>query len=283
VLKALVKRNLKLYFRDRAAVFFSMLGVFVMILMYILFLGSLVVQEAEKYAGEAARFFMDSRLMSGIVAATSTTTCLGGFGIMVEDRGKGIFKDFESSPVPRAYLVLSYILSSLVIGRLMSLLTFFLGEAYIVLFGGRFLPFKALLKALVVILLSVSSSGALVFLLVTSVKSPNAFGTLSTLIGTLIGFLTGVYIPIGNLPSFIQTIIKWIPVSHAACALRQIMIEEAVPLSYIPEHTVLFMGIRFEAGNGFLPFWGHLAILLSSSVVFYILSVLIMSKRKNKS
>jgi multidrug/hemolysin transport system permease protein len=204
VLKALVIRNLKLYFRDRAAVFFSMLGVIVMILMYILFLGSLVVQEAEKYAGEAARFFMDSWLMSGIVAATSTTTCLGGFGIMVEDRGKGIFKDFESSPVPRAYLVLSYVLSSLVIGRLMSLLTFFLGEAYIVLFGGRFLPFKALLKALVVILLSVSSSGALVFLLVTSVKSPNAFGTLSTLIGTLIGFLTGVYIPIGNLPSFIK-------------------------------------------------------------------------------
>jgi hypothetical protein len=84
VLKALVIRNLKLYFRDRAAVFFSILGVIVMILMYILFLGSLVVQEAEKYAGEAARFFMDSWLMSGIVAATSTTTCLGGFGIMAE-------------------------------------------------------------------------------------------------------------------------------------------------------------------------------------------------------
>ena len=34
-----MKRNLKLFFRDRSAVFFSLLAIFIIIVLYIVFLG----------------------------------------------------------------------------------------------------------------------------------------------------------------------------------------------------------------------------------------------------
>jgi len=283
MLKSMVIRNLRLYFRDRASVFFSLLGVIIIILMYVLFLGDLVVDMAEGFSNDAARYFTDSWVMSGVITSATMTTCLAGFGTMVEDKAKKISMDFESSPIKRSSLVLSYVISAMIIGFTMSVVTLLLGEIYIVLYGGSFLSFKALLEVLGIIILSVASSSAVVFFLVTTIKSPSAFGTLSTLIGTLVGFLTGVYVPIGNLPVFIQGVIKVIPLSHAAAALRQIMMREAIPLEYIPADTRVFMGIQFESGDGLLPFWVHLLILFCTFVVFYLLSVLIISKRKTKA
>lgn len=283
MLKALVIRNLKLYFRDKAAVFFSLLGVLIIILMYVLFLGNMVAGMAEGFSDNVARFFTDSWVMAGVIAATSMTTCLGGFGIMVDDKAKKISLDFESSPIPRSTLVLAYVLASVIIGLIMSTFTLLLGEVYIVIFGGQFLSLQALLKVLGIVVLSVSASSAIVFFLVTSIKSQNAFGTLSTLIGTLIGFLTGVYVPIGNLPEFIQTVIKIVPVSHAAAALRQVMMGEAIPLAYVPEDTRIFMGVQFEVGGDIMPFWAHLVILFGTFVAFYAISVLIISTRKSKA
>lgn len=282
MLKAMVIRNLKLYFRDNTSVFFSLLGVIVIILMYILFLGTMIAQTAENFAGEAARFFTDSWVMAGVIASASITTCLGGLGIMVEDKARKISMDFESSPIPRSKLVLAYVIASVIIGLIMSTLTLLLGELYIVIYGGQFLSFQALLKALGIIIITVSASSAIVFFLVTSIKSLRAFGTLSTLIGTLIGFLTGVYVPIGNFPELIQSLIKVVPVSHAAAALRQVMLQEVVPLAHIPEDIRVFMGIQFQFGNRIMPFWGHLSVLLATFVGFYALSVLIMANRKQK-
>jgi multidrug/hemolysin transport system permease protein len=41
-MSAMVKRNLKIYFRDKASVFFSMLSVIIIFALYILFIGDSV-------------------------------------------------------------------------------------------------------------------------------------------------------------------------------------------------------------------------------------------------
>ena len=151
----------------------------------------------------------------------------------------------------------------------MSIFTFLLGELYIVLYGGEFLSLQAMLKALGIIVLTVGASSAMVFLLVTSVKSANAFGTLSTLIGTLIGFLTGVYVPIGNLPEFIQNVIKIFPISHAAAALRQVMMAEAIPLEHVPWTQGYSMGVQSNLVVRSCELWGHVAVLIGTLVVLH--------------
>jgi multidrug/hemolysin transport system permease protein len=56
----LIKRNLKLFFRDRTSVFFSLLAVFLIIGLYVLFLGNMMVNNLKSLLAENARFTIDS-------------------------------------------------------------------------------------------------------------------------------------------------------------------------------------------------------------------------------
>ena len=213
-------RNLKLFFRDRPAVFFSLLAVFIIIGLYVLFLGETVMGGLEGIPG--ARFMMDSWIMAGLMAVTTVTTTMGAVGVVVDDKAKGIAKDFLTSPLKRTTLVGGYLISTLVVGVIMSLVAFVMAELYIVGSGGDFLPWANLLKVLGLLVLSTMASGAMMFFLVSFFKTQNSFGVASTVLGTLIGFLMGIYVPIGVLPGAVQTVIKIFPISHAAALFRQV-------------------------------------------------------------
>ncbi|MDD3128945.1 MAG: ABC transporter permease [Candidatus Izemoplasmatales bacterium] len=279
---SLVKRNLKLYFRDKTSVFFSLLGVFIIIGLYVIFLGKMMVSYTESVIPENAKFMMTSWIMAGVISVTTVTTCNGAFGIMVEDTALNKLRDFKVSPIKRWQLVLSYIISSMIVGIIMSLLTFVASEVYIYLEGGSIVSFTAFIKIIGMIFLSVFSSSAMVFLIISFIKSQNAFGTASSIIGTLVGFLTGIYIPVGNLPIGVQTVIKIFPLSHSGVLLRQIMMQEAVDLAYVPEEFKLFLGVNFEVNGSILSSFLHIAYLLVSGVLFYILAIIVVSKKRSK-
>lgn len=278
----LIKRHLRLYFRDRASVFFSLLGVIIIMLLYILFLGNMLEGAAEEFASDDARFIMDSWIMAGVIAVASITTAMGAFGIAVNDKEKHILKDFQVSPIKRTTLLASYLVATAIIGFVMSVLVLVFAEVYIVMYGGEWLSLSALLKTIGLIALAVMSSTSIVFFIITMIKTQNAFGTASSLMGTLIGFLTGIYIPIGQLPSSIQTIIKIFPLSHAVVLMRQVMMGEALSVDAMPEQFVSFMGLRFTAGDAFMEPWIHIVVLIAATVIFFLASLFVLN-RKNQA
>ena len=278
---SLLKRNLRVYFRDRASVFFSMLGVIIIIGLYLMFLGN-TMSDVGQYAGENGRFMMDSWIMGGVVAAASITTAMGAFGTMVEDTQKNIIRDFRVSPVRRWQLVLAYVLASIVIGIVMTLFTFVLAEAYILVNGGALVSMAALVRLVGLVMLSVAAASALVFFVTTFVKTANAFSTVSTILGTIVGFLTGAYIPMGVLPEAVQAVIRLFPVSHAAALFRKIMIAEAVPLEDLPSEIRIFLGVDFDYGGTIMPVWGHLLVLAATALLFYGLSILVVAHARKK-
>lgn len=279
----IARRNLKLYFRDKSSVFFSLLAVFIIIGLYVLFLGNMLTSNME-WMGDHARFVTDSWIMAGLLAVTSLTTTMGAYGIMIEDKTKKVFKDFTASPVKRSSLVGGYILSSFIIGVIMSVITFVLAEVYIVAYGGALMRLSGMLRVFGCILLSVLSSSAMVFFLVSFFKSANAFTTASTVIGTLIGFLTGIYIPIGSLPASVQTAIRIFPVSHAGALMRQIMMEaplKAAALDSAAEESFrLAMGVNYKFGDTILSSAAGIVILLATAAVFYALAILNVSRKR---
>jgi multidrug/hemolysin transport system permease protein len=225
---------------------------------------------------------MTSWIMAGVISVTSITTCNGAFGLMVEDTALNKLRDFKVSPIKRWQLVLSYVLSSMIVGLIMSLLALVLSEAYIYIDGGNILSFNSLLKVLGIIFITVFSSSAMIFLIMAFIKTQNAFGTVSTMMGTLIGFLTGIYIPIGNLPTGVQTIIKVFPLSHSGVMLRQIMMGEVVNVDNLPLNFSLFLGLNFEVNGEVLTNFIHLSYLLLSGVIFYVLAILVVSRKRSK-
>lgn len=278
---SLVTRNLKLYFRDRASVFFSLLGVIIIVGLYVLFLGKMMVEYSTQLVGEDARFLMTSWIVAGLVSVTAITTCNGAFGIMVEDTATNRLRDFKVSPIKRWQLVLGYVLAAMVVALLMTLFTLILGELYIYLDGGEFLGFVSLLKVLGIIVLSVFASSAFIFLIMAFIKTQNAFGTVSTIIGTLIGFLMGIYIPLGNLPSGVQTLIKMFPLSHSGVLLRKTMMGEAMDVAYLPEEFKDFLGLTYKLNGEVMSDIYHLLYLLISGLICYCLAIIIISKKRD--
>jgi len=285
VVLVLASRNLRLFFRDRTQVFFSLLSVFIVIGLYALFLGDMM-KTGVAAPGVDARFLMDSWIMAGMVTVTSVTTVMGAFGILVEDKSRKIVKDFKSAPIRRWQLVAGYFLSAMAIGMIMCCLALALTELYIVSSGGRLLPAEALLKSLAVLLLAVLSFSAMIFCLVSLFRTSSAFGTACMLLGTMIGFLTGIYIPIGSLPEGVQTVIRLFPPTHAAVLLRQIMME--VPMSEVfagaPPEVVRDFNLKLGVE---LTFFGEpaspvvsLLFLSVTALVFFGLALVIARHKK---
>ena len=284
----LVKRNLKLFFRDKTSVFFSLLSVFIIIGLYVLFLGNMMVGNFKDLLGESARFNIDSWIMAGILSVTAITTTMGAFSVMVEDTTKKISKDFASAPLKRSQLVGGYVISSFIIGMVMSIAALVLAEIYIIADGGKLLGLLPLLKLLGVMLLSVFASSSMVFFIVSFFKSINAFATASTIIGTLIGFLTGIYIPIGVLPSAVQSVIKIFPISYSGALFRQIMMNAPMSIAFknAPAQTVdsfkQTMGIVYSFNGKEISPLICILILVATGIVFYILAVVKMSVKKKQ-
>ena len=277
-------RNLKVFFKDKSSVFFSLLAVFIIIGLYVLFLGDVLSGNLSDLPG--ARFMMDSWIMAGMLAVTTVTTTMGAFGIMVQDKERKLVKDFAASPVRKSSIVGGYIIGALVIGIIMSLITLILAELYIVSGGGEFMDVSTLLKILGLIILSTLCNTSMVLFLVSFFKSNNAFATASTILGTLIGFLTGIYIPIGSLPEGVQWVVKCFPVSHGAVLFRQVMMESPMTKSFAgaPESVINefkeTMGVVFKFGSTTITPLTSIIILLATAVVFYGLSIISLSRKE---
>lgn len=286
VIVNLIKRNLKLFFRDRASVFFSFLAVFIIIGLYVLFLGNMMVKGFGEVLGDNARFIVDSWIMAGILSVVSITTTLGAFGIMVDDKTKNILKDFLSAPFKRSQLAAGYVISSFIIGVIMSIAALIIAEIYIVINGGSLLGFMPLLKLLGVMLLSVFTGTSMVFFIVNFFRSSNAFSVASSIIGTLIGFLTGIYIPIGQFPPAVQAVIKSFPISHAASLFRQIMMEAPMSKTFAnaPAEVITnferTMGVTFFFGDKGLSPLINILVLIATGAVFLVLAIISMSVKK---
>lgn len=279
-----IKRNLKLFFRDRTAVLFSLLAIFIIIALYVVFLGDVWLTDSMSNI-QNSDILMNSWLVAGLLAVASVTTTMGAFGVMIDDKVKKINKDFYSSPLKRSSITGGYIGSAFLIGVVMSLVTVLVAQFYIIFSGGEWFAPIVYIKVVLLVLFTTMTNTSMVCFIVSFFKSHSAFSTASTIIGTLIGFLTGIYLPIGALPESVQMIIKIFPVSHAASLFRQVLMEasmqavfEGIPVNYLDEFKE-YMGVTFRFGGNEVAPWISILILAGTAVVFYGLSLVNISKK----
>ncbi len=276
-------RNLKIYIRDGGGVFFSFLGILVIIGLYILFLGNGI--KAEVADLPEGGLLIDSWVMAGIIAVASVTTSLGACGVMVDDKVKKNGKDLLSAPLRRYQIVGGYVFSACAIGLLMCILTFVAAEIYLAV-SGCILPAPVtMLKIMGIIILAVLSSGAMVLFITSFLKTNGAFSNVSIIIGTLIGFLTGMYLPVGTLPENVQWLIKYFPASHVCVLLRQTMMEETMKVSFdgVPAELVeefkQEMGVVFTYGSTTGTTGLHVTVLIATALIFFTLAIINMSRK----
>jgi len=222
--QALVQRNLRVFGRDRAQVFFSLFAPMILLMLYVFFLGRLQVETMTEgmQGSDSSKIeaFIYAWVLVGMVAITTLTTSLSALASFVDDRVTGRFKEFRVSPVRNTELVVGYMVSAVLISTMISLSVLLVGS---VVFGLLYDAWStptgyAQAAGYTVLLCFVFSS--LAALVVTLVHSEGAFAGLATMVGTLAGFLAFAYIPIGVVSSTVASVLNTLPFAQGSMLLR---------------------------------------------------------------
>lgn len=296
VILNLVSRNMKKYFRDKAGVFFSFLSVLIVLFLYLFFLGDMQVNSVKSAISDMPNFLdrekdiifmVNGWLVAGLLAVNSITIPLSILTMKVEDSFNRISDDFNATPAKRYQIVFGYIISAWIIGIITSLFVLVIGEVYIIMKGGQFLSFIALLKVLGIVSLSVIMFSGFFYVIVMFLTTPTQVGTINTIVGTFAGFLGGIYVPLGVLGS-VGNAIKLFPLAHTAALLRQVFMEESIARVFegappsVAENIRDFYGVDLIFGTHKFASWELVLIMAGFAVLCYGVSILLYTKLKRK-
>lgn len=284
----LTGRNLRLFFRDRAGVFFSLLSALILIALYALFLGNLQVDNlTERFPNAQSsdiHWFVNAWVFAGITMITTLTTALAALTVFVDDRASGRFSDFLVSPIRRVELILGYLLSSFLISLTMTLVILVVGQVYLLTQGSPMMTVSEAAQTLGYVALSSVAFAALSSFVVTFLRSSGAFAALSTVVGTVIGFLAGAYIPAGTLPDAIVNGINALPFAQSAMLIRTPMTAQALSALAGDEGQAVdavkaFYGITAHVGEFDVTSGFAVAVLVAVFVVFAALGARQLARR----
>ena len=271
----LTKRNSLIYMRDKKAVFFSVLSMLIVLGLMVVFLGSMNSQDLllllERYGGERneaqdrinVEHLIQLWILSGILIVNSVTVTLTVIGTMVQDEEQSRLASFYVAPVKRGKLVLGYVLAAWFTGAGLSILTLIAGELYMVFSGKGLLPVSTLMVMCGMIFLNTFVYASIGYLLAMFIHSYSAWGGMLTIVGTLVGFAGGIYLPLSSFSERIQTVLKCLPVLQGVSMMRKVCLEEVTEITFegMPSQAVeIFqerMGVTLTAGERLISLHGR--------------------------
>ena len=270
VVGSIVRRNLRLFFRDRMNVFFSLLGAIILFVLYTLFLARLQIDGLSQTFPDASesviRAFVDTWMFAGIVMLSTITTGLGALATLVDDGESGRFRDFLVSPVRRTQLVLGYLIAAVTVAVVMSMIVLTLSILYLGIIDSTWLDPGTIIRIAGITVLCCAGFTALSALIVSFIRTNAAFSGFATVIGTVLGFIAGAYIPVGSLPTAVAGTINALPFAQGAMLLRR---------EFTDGTLASMVGDNAEAADTIREFYGIDAfvgdLLVPASIAFGVL------------
>ena len=228
----LTMRNIRIFFRDPSAIFFSLLASIILFVLYTAFLSTLQVDNMAEQVPTAESSdidgFVNSWVLANIAMITTMTTSLSALAVFVNDRATNSFRDFLVSPASRFDMISGYLLGAFVISTGLSLVVLSFCQVYLGVVDDAWLSAVNFVRAfgyMVGFCLLFSSIWSFV---VTFVRSHVVFMSLGTIIGTAGGFLAAAYVTVGQLPSAVVTFMNVLPINQAATLMRVPFTERTV-------------------------------------------------------
>lgn len=177
--------------------------------------------------------------------------------------------DFLSSPLNRKIYPIANVLSSFVIGVTISLIAFCVYWGIITARTGHTFSAEQCVKCVLIICIAAMMNAALMGFIVSFLRTNGAFSSVSLVIGTVIGFLNGLYVPLGSLPNNVQNFIQILPFMHIASLFRQVLTSGATKICYeeIGNEALLVYqknyGITLDFGGGAISVETSLLYIIS--------------------
>lgn len=223
---SLVKRNTKLFFKDKGMFFTSLITPLILLVLYATFLANVyrdsfssAIPEILKLDSKVLEGAVAGQLVSSLLAVSCVTVAFCSNLLMVQDKINGARRDFCVSPVRRSTLAAAYFSSS----SLSTLIITFTALGVCLLYqlkkGWYLSGTDIMMLALDVFLLTlfgVALSSCVNFFLSTNGQS----SAVGTIVSAGYGFVCGAYMPINSFSPALQKILSFLPGTYATSLIR---------------------------------------------------------------
>lgn len=222
----LIRRNCRLFFRDKGMFFSSLITPIILLVLYVTFLGNVY---RDSFTGALPEGFViedallnatvGGQLISSLLAVCCVTVAFCSNLLMVQDRVSGARRDLAVSPVRPSTIAVAYFCASALATLLISLTALAVCLGYLAMAGWLLRAGDVLFMLLDVALLTlfgVALSSCVNFPLRTQGQG----SAVGTIVSAGYGFLCGAYMPISNFSSGLQKVLSFLPGTYGTSLLR---------------------------------------------------------------
>lgn len=222
----LIRRNCRLFFRDKGMFFSSLITPIILLVLYVTFLGNVY---RDSFTGALPESFViedallnatvGGQLISSLLAVCCVTVAFCSNLLMVQDRVSGARRDLAVSPVRPSTIAVAYFCASALATLLISLTALAVCLLYLAMAGWLLRAGDVLfmlLDAALLTLFGVALSSCVNFPLRTQGQG----SAVGTIVSAGYGFLCGAYMPISNFSSGLQKVLSFLPGTYGTSLLR---------------------------------------------------------------
>lgn len=297
-LSALIRRNTKLYFKDKGMFFTSLITPLILLVLYSTFLSN-VYEQTFRGALEAAGATVSDKLIGGCVggelvssllAVSCVTVAFCSNLLMVQDKITGARRDLTIAPVKPGTLALSYYLSTLLSTLLICFAAAGVCLGYLA-YVGWYLTAADVAALLLDVTLLVLFGTALSSLVNFPLSTSGQGSAVGTIVSAGYGFICGAYMPISQFSEGLQKVISFLPGTYGTSllrnhALRGVFAEmesQGFPAQVVEairdsvDCNLYFFGDKVELGNMYVVLIASIAIAIG---LYVGMNILLGKKRK---
>lgn len=288
-LGALIRRNTKLYFKDKGMFFSSLITPVILLVLYVTFLKKVFDDSFRSALTEAGAVISDSvingvvggQLVSSLLAVSCVTVAFCSNLLMIKDKTSGARHDLTITPVRPAAMAMGYYMASLLSTLIVTLTAAAVCLGYLA-WAGWYLTAgdvaALLLDVLLLTMFGTALSSCINFWLTTDGQA----SAVGTIVSAGYGFICGAYMPMSNFGEGLQKVLSFLPGTYGTSLLRNHtmggafaemerlgfpdQVVEAIRSSV--DCNLFFFGHQVTNGQMYLVLVGSTAVLMGLYVVF---------------
>lgn len=223
-LKALVKRNCKLFFKDKGMFFSSLITPIILLLLYITFLAnvyrdSFVSNMPANTPESLINATVNGQLLSSLLAVCCVTVAFCSNLLMVQDKANESRNDLMITPIKKTTLALGYYISTFLVTFIICFVALIVCLIYIA-FTGWYMSFIDVTLIFVDVILLTMFGTALSSIVNYFLNTQGQMSAVGTIVSCSYGFICGAYMPISQFGDGLQAILSFLPSTYATALLK---------------------------------------------------------------
>ena len=222
----LIKRNIKLFFKDKGMFLTSLITPIILLVLYATFLGNVYrdsftsnLPDALKLSESIIEGLVGGQLISSILAVSCVTVAFCSNFLMAQDKANGTIKDFKISPVKASTLSMGYYFATLLSTLIICFVATGICLIYVAIVGWHMSLtdiFLLFFDILLLVLFGTALSSVINFFLSTQ----GQISAVGTIISSGYGFICGAYMPISSFGEGLQKTISFLPGTYGTSLIR---------------------------------------------------------------